>query len=103
MNEFKKTDLLSYSDQIMILIVTLMLLACTYVLLKRFRPFILRNMQSNSKQRIKVIESRQLSKIGHASILQVGEQEFLFVRTRTGVCLSPLEKTVIVQSTRCDA
>lgn len=102
MNEFKKVDLVSYSDQIIILVMTFILLAGTYVLLKKFRPFILRNLKSNTSQRIKVIESRYLSKVGHASILQVGEQEFLLVHTRAGVCLSPLEKTAIVLSTPCD-
>ena len=92
MNEFKKSDLFSLSDQIIILVVATALLTISYFVLKKLKPFILRSVQPNACRRINVIESRYVAKIGYVSIMRVDHQEFLIVTTRSTACLSPLKK-----------
>ena len=97
MNTFRKGDLISLSDQFFILLTTIILLVAVYFILKKLQPYILRNMIPRANQRIKLIESQSLPRLGQVFILAIDQKEFLVVQNKTGISVSPLENIIATE------
>lgn len=90
MTEFRGADLISIHDFIYILILTVMLLAVVYLVLKKLRPFLLANANRKALRRIEVRDSHNIPGLGKVAIVSVDQENFLIVQASTGVGIAAM-------------
>lgn len=91
MNQFRTQEIITLSDLFLILSVTIVLLIVTFVILKRIKPSILRQLDKKNLSNIEIIERRQIPYLGQVSIVLINKEQFVVVQTKTGVAMSPLK------------
>jgi len=90
MSGFRDQEVISYADFAFILLMTAMLLAAAYFLLKKLQPSLLEKYKKKSVGNIELVAHRDISVLGEVFVISVEHEQFLVIKTKAGVSTTPL-------------
>jgi flagellar biogenesis protein FliO len=102
MSGFRSEELISLTDLFFILAIAATLLSVVYVLLRKMRPGVLRQLDKQFSQKIELIEKRHIPYLGQVFIISVCKEQFVVVQAKTGVTIAPLQKIATVDAEQPD-